>query len=108
MYCQILDVTRFIPQFLLLQALQLISYSHIGKNTKKPCHDGPAVSVLRRAIAEVKQRWLVIGRVSFRASESTLSRWSRLHLQLSAPTNSHWARVVMALMCSPVGTLKGR
>jgi hypothetical protein len=28
------------------------------------------------------------------ASESTLSRWSRLHLQSLAPTNPHWARVV--------------
>jgi hypothetical protein len=29
-----------------------------------------------------------------RASEGTLSRWSRLHLQSLSPTNSHWARVV--------------
>jgi hypothetical protein len=29
-----------------------------------------------------------------RASEGTLSRWSRLHFQLLAPTNPHWARVV--------------
>jgi hypothetical protein len=29
-----------------------------------------------------------------RASEGTLSRWSRLHLQLLAPTNPHWASVV--------------
>jgi hypothetical protein len=29
-----------------------------------------------------------------RASEGTLSRWSRLHLQSLAPINSHWARVV--------------
>jgi hypothetical protein len=29
-----------------------------------------------------------------RASEDTLSRWSRLHLQLLAPTNPHWDRVV--------------
>jgi hypothetical protein len=28
------------------------------------------------------------------ASESTLSRWSQLHLQSLAPTNPHWARVV--------------
>jgi hypothetical protein len=28
-----------------------------------------------------------------RASEGTLSRWSRLHLQSLAPTNPHWARV---------------
>jgi hypothetical protein len=29
-----------------------------------------------------------------RASEGTLSRWSRLHLQSLAPTNPHWVRVV--------------
>jgi hypothetical protein len=29
-----------------------------------------------------------------RASEGTLSRWSRLLLQSLAPTNPHWARVV--------------
>jgi hypothetical protein len=29
-----------------------------------------------------------------RASEGTLSRWSRLHLQSLAHTNPHWARVV--------------
>jgi cellulose synthase/poly-beta-1,6-N-acetylglucosamine synthase-like glycosyltransferase len=29
-----------------------------------------------------------------RASEGTLSRWSRLHLQSLASTNSHWAPVV--------------
>jgi hypothetical protein len=49
--------------------------------------DGPAVSALRCTIAEVKQRWSVIGWVIkksyylelLRASEGTLSRWSRLH-----------------------------
>jgi hypothetical protein len=59
--------------------------------------DGPAVIALRRAIAEVKQRWSVIGWVSkillSRASEGTLSRWSRLHLQSLPPTNPHSARV---------------
>jgi hypothetical protein len=53
--------------------------------------DDPAVS----AIAETKQRsqWSVTGWVIkiyypelLRASEGTLSRWSRLHLQLLAPT----------------------
>jgi hypothetical protein len=29
-----------------------------------------------------------------RASEGTLSRWSRLHLQSLAPINPHWASVV--------------
>jgi hypothetical protein len=61
--------------------------------------DGPAVIPLRRAIAEVKQRWSVIGPKHYylkllRPSAGTLSRWSRLHLQSLAPTNSHWARVV--------------
>jgi hypothetical protein len=28
------------------------------------------------------------------ATEDTLSRWSRLHLQSLAPINPHWARVV--------------
>jgi hypothetical protein len=28
------------------------------------------------------------------ASQGTLSRWSRLHLQSLTPTNPHWARVV--------------
>jgi hypothetical protein len=32
--------------------------------------------------------------ILLRASEGTLSRWSRLHLQSLAPTNPHWARVV--------------
>jgi hypothetical protein len=62
--------------------------------------DGPAVSALRRAIAEVKQRsfirWVtIIYYLEFlRASEGTLSRWSRLYLHSLAPTNPHWARVV--------------
>jgi hypothetical protein len=58
--------------------------------------DGPAVIALRRAIGEVKQRWSVIGWVTknyylklLRALEGTLSRWSRLQLQLLAPTNPH-------------------
>jgi hypothetical protein len=53
--------------------------------------NGIAVSAFRRAIVEVKQRWSVIG---LRASEGTLSRWSRLHLQSLAHTNPHWPRVV--------------
>ncbi|RVE50005.1 hypothetical protein evm_005358 [Chilo suppressalis] len=47
------------------------------------------------------QEWSVIGWVTkylylkFRsASEGTLSRWSRLNLQLLAPANPHWARVM--------------
>jgi hypothetical protein len=86
--------------------------------------DGSAVSVLRHAIAEVKQRWSVIGWVTkylpwlFRASVSTLSCWSRLHSQLLAPTNPHWARVVgyvpLSLcvihkkgLCSSIGHING-
>jgi hypothetical protein len=63
--------------------------------------DVPVVSALRRAIVEVQQRWSVIGWVTkkyylehLRASEGTLSRWSRPHLQSIAPTNPHWAHVV--------------
>jgi hypothetical protein len=76
--------------------------------------DGPAVSALRRAIEEVKQRWSVIGWVTkiyylelLRDSEGTFSRWSRLHLQSLTPTNPHWARVVgygpfsLCVMCDP-------
>jgi hypothetical protein len=57
----------------------------------------PAVNALRRAIAEVKQLWSVIGwatKCYYRALEGKLSRWSRLNLQSLAPTNPHWARVV--------------
>jgi hypothetical protein len=55
-------------------------------------------SSMARVIAEVKQLWFVIGWVTknlelLRASEGTLSCWSR-HLQSLAPTNPHWARVV--------------
>jgi hypothetical protein len=61
-----------------------------------------AGSALRRAIAEVKQRWIVVGWVAekkyyfelFRPSEGTLRRWPRQHLQLLAPTNPHWTHVV--------------
>jgi hypothetical protein len=63
--------------------------------------DGPAVSALRRAIAEVNQRWSVIGWVTkkyylelLRALEGSLSRWSWLHLQSLAPTSPHRARMV--------------
>jgi hypothetical protein len=56
---------------------------------------------LRQAIVEVKQCWSIIGWVTkiyylelLRASEGTLSRWSRLHLQSLKSTNPHWARMV--------------
>jgi hypothetical protein len=32
--------------------------------------------------------------IKIRASEGTLNRWSRLHLQSLTPTIPHWARVV--------------
>ncbi|RVE41254.1 hypothetical protein evm_014099 [Chilo suppressalis] len=80
------------------------------------------------AVVELKQlsQWSDIGWVTknydlelLRASEGTLSRWSRLHLQSLAPTNPHWARVVghgpnlpipsIGKACAPaVGTLIGR
>jgi hypothetical protein len=59
-----------------------------------------AVSAVRRAITEFKQRqsldgWPKIYYLELlRASEGTLSRGSRLHLQSLAPTNLHRARVV--------------
>jgi hypothetical protein len=60
--------------------------------------DGPAVSELRRAIVEAKQRWSAIGWVTknllSRAPPCFGSRCSRLYLQSIAPTNPHWARVV--------------
>jgi hypothetical protein len=65
--------------------------------------DGPAVSALRCAIAEVKQRWSVIGWVPkyyylnlLRASEGTLSRWSRFYLHSLAL--GLWAVI---RMCNP-------
>jgi hypothetical protein len=65
--------------------------------------DGPAVSALRRAIAEVKQHWPVIGWVTkiyylelLCYLEGTLSCWFWLHLQSSAPTNTGPAWRVMA------------
>jgi hypothetical protein len=62
--------------------------------------DDSTVSAIQRVIAEVKQRWSMDGwpKIYYlellRASEGTVSRWSRLHLQSLAPTNPHWARVV--------------
>jgi hypothetical protein len=63
--------------------------------------DGPAVSALRHTIAKAKQLWSVTGEVTniyyfelLRASEATISRWSRLYLQSLAPTNPHWACVM--------------
>jgi hypothetical protein len=75
------------------------NFSHTERTLLDEELDGLAVSALRRAIVEVKQRWSVIGWVtkyllSRTLSEGTLSRWSRLELQSLAPTNPHWARVV--------------
>jgi hypothetical protein len=59
--------------------------------------DDPAVSALRRVIAEAKQRWSLIGWVThnllsrappcFRRQLMKASRWFRLHLQPLARTN---------------------
>jgi hypothetical protein len=60
----------------------------------------PAVSALRRAIVEIKQRCSVIGLANIyylkllSATKGTLSRWSRLHLQSLEPINTDCARVV--------------
>jgi hypothetical protein len=48
-----------------------------------------------RFIGQLLDGWPKINYLELlRASEGTLSRWSRLHLQSLAPTNPHWARVV--------------
>jgi hypothetical protein len=59
------------------------------------------ISALRRELAEAKQRCQSLDGCPkiydlelLRASEGTLSRWPRLHLQSIAPTNPRWARVV--------------
>jgi hypothetical protein len=39
--------------------------------------DGPAVSALRRSIAEVKQRWSVIALVYHHQNEYDLHRWQK-------------------------------
>jgi hypothetical protein len=64
--------------------------------------DSSAVSLLRRTIANAKQHWSVIEWMTnicylelLRASEGTLSRWSRMYMQSLVPTNPHWARVVV-------------
>jgi hypothetical protein len=61
--------------------------------------DGPAVRALQRAIAEVKQRWSVIGwvtknvlfRIRARCVELGTLRHAKpsLYLQSLAPTNPH-------------------
>jgi hypothetical protein len=97
--------TNFNPKGVDIGAPDFIKPSHKIDFIRpwRPRHeelDGPAVSALRRAIVEVKQCWSVIGWMTkhylelLRASDGTLSRWSRLHLQSLAPTNPHWASVV--------------
>jgi hypothetical protein len=61
--------------------------------------DGTTASALWRALAEVKQRWSIIGWVTKNLLFAPPCfgrhvRWSRLHFQSLAPTNPHWARVV--------------
>jgi hypothetical protein len=58
--------------------------------------EGPAVSALRRAIVEVKQRWSVIGWVTKNVLSRALPCFRRhvkplvpAHLQSLAPTNPH-------------------
>jgi hypothetical protein len=68
--------------------------------------DGPAISALWYAIAEVKQRWSVIGWVTKVLLSRALPLFGMLvkslvpHLQSLAPTNPHWPRVV-APRCGP-------
>jgi hypothetical protein len=65
----------------------------------KELHD-PVVSALdvqSRKLSNVGQSWEGWPKICclelLHASEGTLNRWSRLHLQSLAPTNPHWARV---------------
>jgi hypothetical protein len=55
-------------------------------------------SVRSRKLSNVGQSWDGWPKIYYlnllRASESTLSRWSRLHLQALARTTPHWAHVV--------------
>jgi hypothetical protein len=50
--------------------------------------------VRSRKLSNVGQSWDGWSKIYFRASDGTLSRWSRLHLQWLAPTNQHGARAV--------------
>jgi hypothetical protein len=77
----------------------LVRYNVIKENMHTILEelDGPAVSSLRRAIAEAKQRWSIIGWVTKNLISRTPPHFGRhrwLHLQSFAPTNPHWARVV--------------
>jgi hypothetical protein len=79
--------------------------------------DGLAVSVLRRMIAKVKQRWSVIGwatknllsRASFRASEGTLSCWFQLICSHQSALGPHGGLGPFSTVVSgsTVGTLIG-
>jgi hypothetical protein len=69
--------------------------------------DWPAVSALRRSIAEVEQRWSKIYYVKLlRAWEATLSHWIRLHIQTLAPTNPHWSLKDQNKTKTPVLTIR--
>jgi hypothetical protein len=109
-YCLLPSVKELLTRFITIEFVENLTMTHVVRikvyHPKRPTIffeelHGPLISALRRAIAEVKQRWTFIGWVTkiyhlelLRASEGTLSCWSRLHLQSLAPTNSHWARVV--------------
>jgi hypothetical protein len=50
--------------------------------------DGPAVSALRRAIAEVKQRWSVIGWVTKNLLSRALPYFGRLNILVTPPLHA--------------------
>jgi hypothetical protein len=54
------------------------------------CHQNNAIFILGNAFSKVTFKDLKM----LRASEGTLSRWSRLYLQSLAPINQHWACAV--------------
>jgi hypothetical protein len=63
--------------------------------------DGPELSAVRRAIAEVKQHWSVVGWVTQNLLSQAppcfgmhVKQLALLHLQSLTPTNPHWAGVV--------------
>jgi hypothetical protein len=94
-YC-VIDKEGAVPLQWVINRLMMNSSSPIDFGRGARWSSGQCA---RRAIAEAKQRsqCSAIGWVTnllSRASEGTLSRWSRLHLQSLAPTNPHWARVV--------------
>jgi hypothetical protein len=81
---------------LILSFIEYTNYIHIVRSSMASRSVG--FGVRSRKLSNVGQSldgWQKIYYLELlRASEGTLSRCSRLHLQSLAPTNSYWARVV--------------